>query len=381
MAKLNVMHICMTFKGAIGGGETFFLNLAKRLGKEKFNLSFVCPYEGSLSSELRKMRVKTIVVNMESKFNLAVIPRLVYLMKKKNINIVHTHGLRADFFGRIAAKIAKVPIILSTFHILISGYEKNVGRLKTKVYLFLNRLTTALANKVVAVAAKVKEDLILKGGIDPNKIITIYNGIAIDKFKASRDKQSIRKELGLDSQPPIVGIVGRLVSEKGIGYFLQAASRIKKNIPRIKFLIVGNGPSEQELQDLAKNLRIFQDCLFTGFRRDIADIISIFEIGVLPSLCEPFGLIILEYMVLAKPIVATNTGGVPEIIEDGKTGILVAPKNPEQLAQAITSLLNNTKKAQQMGENARKAVESKFNLTKTIKQYEQLYLNLTQAII
>ena len=369
------MVICSS--SLLGGAESHLLNFARKLNKKKFNLNFVCPSEGNLTSGLRNLNIEPVIIDVRKKSNFRAIPRLIRIIRNHNIDILHTHGLRAASFGHLAAKMARVPIILSTMHDLIYTHQKFSTR-KARSYILLIKLTTALADKVIAVSEKVKEDLIVNGGIRANRIVTIYNGINLDEFKSSKDKYLIRKELGLDSRIPVVGIVGRLVPEKGIKYFLEAASQIKKSIIRIKFLIIGDGPLRQKLEDLAKKLNIYQDCLFTGFRKEIANIISIFDVGVLSSLCEPFGLTILEYMALGKPIVATNAGGVPEIIKDGKSGILVPPQEPEQLAQAIILLLKNRGRAEQMGLAGRALVESKFTAERMIRESEELYLGLAQ---
>ena len=375
MRKLNLMVICSS--SLLGGAETHLLTFARKLNKKRFNLNFVCPSEGNLTFELRRLNIEPIIIDVRKKSNLKAIPRLIRIIKDQGIDIVHTHGLRGAFFGHLAAKVAGAPIILSTIHDLIYTHQKFSTR-KARSYILLIKLTTALADKVIAVSEKVKQDLIVKGGVKLDKLITIHNGIDLDEFRAARDRESIRRELGIASQTPVVGITGRLVPEKGIEYFLKAASQIKKGLVKIKFLIVGDGPSRQQLENLAKKLGISQDCLFTGFRKEIADIISIFDVSVLSSLCEPFGLAILEYMALGKPVVATNAGGVSEIIEDGKNGILVPPQQSGRLAQAVVSLLKDRTKARQMSLAGRALVESEFSAEKMVKEVERLYLGLAQ---
>jgi glycosyltransferase involved in cell wall biosynthesis len=189
----------------------------------------------------------------------------------------------------------------------------------------------------------------------------------------------IRNEFSIKSDVRLVGTIGRLVWQKGLGYFLQAVKEIetRSNIKNAKYLIVGEGKDHDNLEQKAKELGIRDKVIFTGFRQDIKEILCALDILILPSIREGQPIILLEAMAMGKPVIATDIQGVNETVLNGITGMLVPAKSYLALAKAIINLLKDNKKAQEMGEMGRKLVEEKFNLKDKIKQHEQLY----QAVI
>jgi glycosyltransferase involved in cell wall biosynthesis len=176
---------------------------------------------------------------------------------------------------------------------------------------------------------------------------------------------------------PLVGIVGGLIPWKGHCYFLEAAFLISRKFSEVKFLVVGEdfvgGRYRRQLEDLSFKLGLSDKVVFTGFRQDIPEILGSLEILVLTSLKEPFGRVLIEAMACAKPVVATNAGGVPEIVREGETGLLVPMRDPEALARSIKLLLNNKEKAKEMGEKGRRRVEENFTIEAHVKKVESLY--------
>jgi glycosyltransferase involved in cell wall biosynthesis len=201
----------------------------------------------------------------------------------------------------------------------------------------------------------------------------------VKKSEVRSQKSEVRREFGLAKDAPVIGAIGRMVWQKGFEYLIQAIPDIVRDVPDTKFLLVGDGPLRESIEALGKELRVKDNMIFTGFRRDIRKILSAVDLLVIPSLFEGFPMITLEGMAMAKPIVATNIDGITEQITDGVNGFLVPPKDPSALAKAVIRVLNDRKTARTMGLSARNKVEQEFSVEKMIAETEKVYLPLLRA--
>lgn len=375
MKRINVLQIISALR-TTSGGEKYLFYLAKNLNRERYKVFVAYSHHSKLIEELRAMEAEVVIIDMMNKFRLKAIYDLARFIKSKDIHIVHTHGVRADFFGRLAARMAGAPIVISLRHNSINDYS--VNWLTKKIYIIIDRLTTPFTDKIIAVAEALAKDLIHISKIKPEKVIAIPNGVDLKEFDPKIDGEKIRKEFGIPVQSPVVGIIGRMYWEKGQEYFIRAIPKIIESVSEAKFLIVGDGPLRSKLEHLARQLKISEHCIFTGLRMDAPEIIAIFGIGVLSSIKEGFPFTILEYMAMAKPVVATSICGNPEAVENGKTGILIPARDPQALANAAIDLLQNKAKAQHMGQAGRLLVEQKFNAERMVRDIERVYEDLIE---
>jgi glycosyltransferase involved in cell wall biosynthesis len=228
-------------------------------------------------------------------------------------------------------------------------------------------------DKFTAVSDAIRNYIIRKARIDSQKIVTIHNGIGLSETKVSPIE---RKEFGLSPGVAIVGVVGRLAKEKGYPYLLNAARVVIKKYPEVHFLIVGDGPQREELVKLASNLGLNDHITFTGYRRDVLSVLALFDIFALATLWEGLPVVILEAMVMAKPVVTTDVMGNPEVVINGVTGFLVPPRDPEILAERILELLKDENLRKRMGGAGRKRIEEEFTIKRTISETERLYEEL-----
>jgi glycosyltransferase involved in cell wall biosynthesis len=231
------------------------------------------------------------------------------------------------------------------------------------------------ATRIVTVTKIVADDLVLHQGVNRSKIVTIYNGVDLERFSeiSPQKKMGIRSTLGIDSKKKVVGMVAQLTDWKGIPYFLKAIPLILKECRDVMFVIVGDGKERKNLETMAQALGISSYVVFTGFRRDIPEMMSVMDVLVLSSLREGLPNVLIEAMAMRKPVVATNVGGVPELVIDNETGFLIPPRNPDALAKAILNFLVSRAKARKFGEKGRIYAEQKFSLTQMVKNYENLY--------
>lgn len=360
-----------------GGGERVFAQLLNGLPEDRFE-----PYLASAPNDafLKNIKSKNLVfypVDFSNRFNPLPLMRLYRIVKSQRIDIVHSQGARADFFARIAAKLAKVPIIISTVQMLVEGY--NVGYLKRFLYQTFDRFSERFVDYFLVVSSVLKENMIEVHGIPPDKIIKIYNGIETDYYKPVGNEEmryKIRREFAVNDSDILIASLGRLVWQKGFEYFLHAIPEILREIPDARFILVGDGPLRPELERLAVELGEGDKIIFAGYRSDVRDVLAALDIVVIPSVLEGFPMITLEAMAMAKPIVAAKIDGITEQITDGINGILTPPKDSSAIAQAIITLINNRGKAKAMGLAARKKVEQEFSVDKMVAETEKVYLSL-----
>jgi len=362
MKKVNILYLTNT-GNIIGGGEISLLDLLHGLDKEKFNPLIVCPFKGNLTEAIEKLGIEVEIVQMKRLkipnpfLFIDSIIKLSRILKDRKILLVHANGSRCAIYGAIACKIVKVPII---WHVRILESDGLIDR-------FLAKFSSIIIVNSNAVKERFKW---LK---DKSRLEVIYNGIDLKKFSNSFKGEKIRKEFGFDIEMPIVTTIGRLDWYKAHQYFLQAAEKVKKIIPNVRFLIVGDGERRDYLENLVKELGISENIVFAGNRKDIPEILNAIDIFVISSVSEGFGRVVVEAMACEKPVVATRVGGIVEIVEDGITGKLVPPKNSEALAEAIIELLNNKEESKNMGIAGRKRAERMFDIDENIKRTENLY--------
>lgn len=306
--------------------------------------------------------------------------KIYHLIKKEEPEVVHTHTSKAGILGRWAAYFAGVKTVIHSTHgHIFYGY---FGGFKTSIFLWIERLTAKITDRITTLTSLEIDDYQRLKLAKKEKFITIPYGIDTKKYqRPDRTREEDRQMLGLLSKDYVIGWIGRLVPVKDCGTFIKAASLLK-NVPPthpsplrgegggIKFLVVGDGPERQRMEEMAEKLGV--KGIFTGTRMDVYDIIQAMDLLVLSSLNEGLGRVLLEAMAAGKPIVATKVGGVPEVVKDGITGILVSPSNPVEMASAITNILNNPDMMSIMGEEGRKWVRS-FDIQIAIDGLEALY--------
>lgn len=391
MENIKVLHIITRFdKG--GSAQNTYLSLLG-LRKKNYQLSLVSGL--SLESEMKheeiKAKEKDIQILKSEGIEFTQCPSLLRriniirdlkaffdiwrIIKKYNPLIVHTHSSKAGLMGRLAAKLAGTPIIVHTPHgHVFFGY---FGPFKTKLFIIFEKLASRITDKIVALTNREKKDHILFKIAEEDKFSVIYSGIELNILKesSSEEKQNLKKELGIPENSLIVGTAGRLVPVKGPEFLVKASKYIISKYPDTYFMFTGDGPLEQDLKRKALEMGISDNIIFLGWRDDLVKIISIYDIFVLPSLNEGMGRVLVEAMALGKSIIASNVGGIPDLVIHGKNGFLVPPKNPKELAKYIQVLLEDKDKREKMG-LAGKEMAYNFTSERMVEKIANLYKKL-----
>ncbi|MBC8555871.1 MAG: glycosyltransferase family 4 protein [Candidatus Brocadiales bacterium] len=377
--RCNLLYVFDNME--FGGGERVFAQIINRLSSEKYKIMVACLPTGAFIEKIKGSGTQIKSVDMRNRFNPGVILQLADFMKRDKIDIVHSQGARADFFASMAAKLTKVPVVISTVAMPVEGFD--VNPIKRLIYKALNRFSERFVNRFIVVSEALEKVMIERHRIEPQKLVTIYNGIETGEYNIPDqevicEKSGLWEELGLKSDVPVIGAIGRLVWQKGFEYFIEAIPGLLKEFKEARFLIVGEGMLKEELKMKSRKLRIEDKLIFTGFRNDIKEILASIDIFVMPSLLEGLPMILLEAMAMGKPIVATDIEGIIEVLENGKTGLLVPPRDTEALAEAVIDLLKHQDKANQMGFTARKVVIERFGVDIMVQKVEKVYEELLQ---
>lgn len=363
--NLNVLLITPALN--FGGEEISTIDLATGLSKKGHNI-FYMSSGGPLLERIQKLDIHYLEGPVNKRNFLGVLNASLAIRRiilEKRIDIIHAQQVFPAIMGWLASRSTsgRPQVIWHDRGINLNRYS-----LVAKSFNFF-------ADFVIT-NSEWERQLLIKNGLSGKKVKTIYNGFNWAVYGKGIDHKEANYEFGLNPDIPKVGIIARLDPDKGHKYFLQAACQILKVIPSARFLIIGGGPLEGELKKIASDFGIAEAVIFTGFVKEISKAIAILDVIVLPSTREPFGRVLVEAGAMGKPAVATKVGGIPEIIEDGKTGFLVSPGDTETLAQRILELLNNRELAREMGTNAERRVKQRFSLERMVNEIEEVYIYL-----
>jgi len=290
---------------------------------------------------------------------------------RERADIVHTYLVSANIYGAIAGRLSGLTVVTSRRD---AGFSRN-----WRLRFVEERVTNRFVDRVVAVTPAVAEATRREAGLDPERVVTIENGVDVDAWDPERQPRGeVRRELGIQEGELAIGIVGHLSPVKGHGDFLRAAANVAEAAPRIRFLIVGEGPLRASLQELAASLGVRDRVIFTGLRADIPRVLSALDIVAISSHTEGMSNALLEAMAMARPVVLTSVGGNTDVAQDGVTGRHVPPRDPAALGRVLLELVGAPGARQSLGAAARRHVAQTFGLDRMVRRYEELYRDVTQ---
>jgi glycosyltransferase involved in cell wall biosynthesis len=371
-----VLTLALDAGSGYGGAERLAYELTRRLDPSRFH-SHLCTIRAPFAdreqaterdrAELAAAGVQFVELNERGPYLASPTAwrRLYTLLSRESIDILHAHMPRASIPGALLARLARVPVVISHEH-----GSTLAGRPARR---FLDRNVIArLSTVVLAVSEWDRRQLIDLQGMPADRIRVLPNGIVTPPETGP----DLRPELAPTPETPLIGSVGRLFREKGYDYLVRAAALLKQRGRGFQCVILGLGPEEQRLRELTADLGVDEEVRLLGRRTDAIDVMRALDVAILCSRREGSPLVMMEYMAVAAPIVAARVGGVPELIEDGVEGVLVAPDDPAALAAAIERLLDDRELARRLGAAAQARQRQRYDIGVVVKRLEQLYVEL-----
>ena len=358
---------------SLGGAEVLLRDLTKALLVNDYRVSVFYNTEGPIAKDISALGVPIERLPKLGRIDPGLLLRIFNKINRSKPDIVHTHLFKSDIHGRLAARMAGTPVIISTLHNCHS-WAKN------PILGGIYGASARLADHIIAVSDEVRDYAIRYTHISPSKVTTIANAIPLARFGNNRSAgEAIRREYGVPMDAPLIGIIARLTEQKDHDNFLHSAQGILENAPNAYFLIVGNGPLESDLKAMAVSLGIQKSVIFCGIRQDIPAVMAALDILVFSSRWEGLPVALLEGMASSLPIVATNVGGVPGVIENGETGFLVPPSSPDLLANACLVLIKDPELKKRMGKAGYTHVQEKYGMELMVNKTISLYQSMLQV--
>lgn len=361
----------------IGGTEVQAVELATRLKPDQYEVTLGClRARGPL---LEKLKGSSVLVRefypkggFDSPHGLYQMFRLAFFLRRGGFQIMHAHDLYANILGIPAAVLARVPVIISS--------QRDLGHLdlyKSRRRIWLRRLQK-LSTVVLTNAKAVREVVLAEDHFAPEKVKVIHNGVDLDRFSQRSQDRAWLSPTGNDER--WIVLVGNMHGDvKGHPVLIAAAEAVVRAFPDVRFLFAGDGQRRKEFEEKASSVGIANHFYFLGRRDDIPRLLSCCDIGVLPSRAEGLPNAVLEYLAAGLPTIASRVGGNAEIIDDGKTGLLVPPEDSAALADALLRLLGNPGLADELGKCGRQYVAAEFTFQRLIEKTDQMYTDLLRA--
>ena len=356
----------------VGGTEVQLMEIAEHLDRERFDVTVVAlKGEGAIVGEMRKRGIKVVALNGAGKMDARVFFRFFSLVRTEQPDVIHSFLPLANYVGMIVGHMLRVSVLVASY--------RGVEQRKNRFLAWVDRLVVRLAQATTCCSDAVRRFAIERFGGETNKYITIYNGIDIERF--CRVSTLSKSQLGLREGIATIGTVCRLEEPtKGLAVLLKGLAQLNQmpHIPPFQLLLVGEGPAAKVLHQLSEKLELNEIVVFAGLRCDVEEILPLLDLFVLPSLSEGFGIALVEAMAAGCPVVATAVGGIPEVVETGRTGVLVPAGDSNALTDALADMLTDRFKARFFGREGQRWVATKFSVSTMVHHHEDLYERLLQ---
>lgn len=368
MPSIKIAHIVPSF--GVGGMENGIVNLINTMDAEKFSFCLFSFLDQSASvARITNDRVYIEVIPKKDGNDWRLPLRLAHRLKEHNVDIVHSHCWGTYIEALLASKVARIPVI--------THGEHGTDHLDKRRRIIAYKIGAKITDQMLTVSQDLCDRFVRQYHISPHRVKSIMNGVNCQKFQPSDDvRQAWQSELALDDDHVVIGTVGRLSFEKDYQTLLEAFALVVKQSPKARLLLIGDGPDRGKLLVLTEQLNLSGSVKFLGMRSDVPALLNALDIFVLSSISEGIPNTILEAMCVGLPVVSTKVGGVPEIVQDGITGLLSRSRDPQSLANALTKLVVSSSLRRKMGDAGKAIVRERFSLESMVKAYEENYVEL-----
>jgi glycosyltransferase involved in cell wall biosynthesis len=374
-SRIRILYLIDKLQRA--GAQVHLLQLARHLDPGEFDPRVCCLIRGGpVAEQMRALGLEVDILGLPTIYGPAAwraLPRLARSLRERRVQLVHTYLVSANIYGTFAARLAGVPAVLTSRR--DTGFSRN-----WRLRLVEEWLVNPRVDRVAAVSPSAAAEARKERGLGGAKVVTIPNGVDLAEYAPARHPRVVARErFAVAADELALGVIAHLSPVKGHADLLQAMAVVAARQPRVKLFLVGDGVLRQPLEAQARSLGLAGRVLFTGSRDDVADVLAMLDVMVLPSHTEGMSNTLLEAMAMERPVVATAVGGNLDLLEDGVTGLLVPPHDPEALAAAILRLLGAPDEARRLGQAARRRAEAEFGLDRMVARYEALYRDLVHG--
>lgn len=371
---LRTFKVLNMFSGKeVGGIARVVLPLLTSLNGNRCVVTTLFLSDGPMLEMARDLGLRTHLLQRRSSIDISLIKKISAFISKEGFDIIHTHSIVSNFYGRSSILNKNVKLVTTVHADVSSEIQDATGSwIKSKIWYlvdtFMARYSTLLIANSEATRKNIKER-----GVKDEKISVIHNGIVCNDMSGVVSSEIIRKKYDIPLTSPLIGTAGRLTKSKNQVLLIHAAPAVLQEFPDAYFLIVGDGNLKEDFVGEAAKLGISSKVIFTGWQEDIYSFIMAMDVFVMPSQKEGFGIAVLESMACSKPVVATDVGGLGEIVVDGETGFMVPEGDNRMLAEKIVTILKDSALLCKMGERGRSHLEEKFSVETMAEETQALY--------
>ncbi|HRZ87025.1 MAG TPA: glycosyltransferase [bacterium] len=365
-APRKIPVLLLALNSSVGGTEKMVLELAAGLDRSRFE-PCICTLvgDGTLVREAIRRGMPAYDLEMSGPLDIRILPKLLRLLRERDIAVLHTFLYHANILGRLLGRYAKIPVIIST--------QRSTDPWRTWYHRLADRWTAGLADAIISNSQSGKERLTAVERIAGEKISVVRNGIRLDVDAALRRGAEVRQLRGIGSGDIIIGTVANLKEAKGLETLIDAVAILQNDMPDARAMIVGHGPLLHRLRARVRRRGMTNRIIFAGLQADAVGYCAAFDLYVQPSRWEGTPVALMEAMALGKPVIASAVGGIPEIVADGKDGMLVPAGRPDELSAAIAALINDPARAAALGKSAREKMEREFTVKRMVHETERIY--------
>lgn len=372
--KVKVLHIAQ----AAGGVDRYLRSLLKYFDNDNFENVLLCSYD-YIKEDYNGIVDKFIQIEMQREISFSAdfsaVKIIRKIIKSEKPDIVYMHSSKAGAIGRIANLGIKNKTVYNPHG---WAFNMDCGKKKRTMYKLIEKFLTPFTNQIVCISDAEKVSALENKVAKENKLNVILNGIDIDNCKNQMSNSVTRESLGISEDAFVIGQVGRLSKQKSPDIFVRSAVKIKEKIKNAHFILVGNGDMEEEILSYAKENNLENSLTVTGWVENPLSYVGLFDVATLLSRWEGFGLVLPEYMLAKKPIVASYVDAIPTVIEDKKTGVLVKPEVPSEVCDAIVNIYSDQSFRNKLIKNGANAVYEKFDAKRVSKQHKDLFLRIVE---
>ncbi|MCD6459052.1 glycosyltransferase family 4 protein [bacterium] len=379
MKNKKIIHICSSL--VYGGGEEHVRTILAYLQNRGVPVCAAVPEGTQLYNILKKTGIEVFPLYIGHKFHIKSVYKLCGLLRAHCITLIHTHNRREDLIGAICAKMLNIASV-TTIHDRINMDQNGnkVVSFGSSVYHFILR---NCFDALITVSKATYDDISACAKVNREKVYHVINGLDLKRIIPSINKNVMKRKIGLNENKKIIGFVARIrnssFGKKGILYLIEAAVEVAKYYPNSKFVVSGEDDEAAKiLKKICAKKKISDYFVFLGYRKDVIDIMQCFDMLICPSLFEGLPRVVLESMALGVPVIGSNVDGIPEVIDDGKCGYLVQPKDASALADRILRLLKNQDTLLKFGKNSAEKIKKQFRAELSAEQTEQIYIKILE---